>query len=282
MSCSDCAISPNIHLLIWTYSIDAVKHLDLPSSNDECSTSTMCISLSGSTKLIREIVAICSIFCFTLSSFAQDFEASAVDSSLTSLEFVPVVNAINNIEQTTVQEQSLKFEMPVPSSGMLEEAPTGFAKEDTWRWTVQFGFGFEIDDFDNHFGLGGVGFSYFPIDDLSINVEFNGMYFVQDKAEEAAGFNFNLLLRWHYLTEEKWTAFAEMSGGIVVNDNPVPANGAGFNFIAQVGAGISVDLGDDVRLLTGIRWHHLSNARTFDRNPGMDSAFGFVGLSMPF
>jgi len=230
------------------------------------------------------IIALSSILCICITGFAQNSQASPDGSSLTSLEFVPmpVSSVIEDSEPTKVNELASDSRLLLPSAGMLQETPAGFAQEDTWRWTVQFGYGFEADDSNNNFGLGGFGFSYFPIDDLSINVEFDGMYFEQDRARAAGGFNFNLLLRWHYMTEEKWTAFLEASGGIVITTDEVPAGGAGFNFIAQIGAGVSVDLGDDVRLLTGVRWHHLSNGRTFDRNPGQDSVYGFVGLSMPF
>lgn len=258
--------------------------LIFPGGNQRLAISHLCIRFSWSQKVLRDFIAICSVLCLTLSGFAQDSQASPVGSSLTSLEFVPVhvVSAIDNSEQTNVDEQSLDFQLLEPSAGMLEEAASEFGTEDTWRWTVQFGYGMEHDDADNNLVVGGFGFSYFPIDDFSLNVEFNGMYFTQDFAAEAAGFNFNLLLRWHYMTEESWSAFLESSVGIVITDNPVPARGAGFNFIAQLGAGVSVDLGDDVRLLTGLRWHHLSNGRTFDFNPGQDSVYIFVGLSMPF
>ena len=235
--------------------------------------------------MIREIIAISSVLCMTLNGFGQDSETSSDISSSTRLEFVPIslVNQLDNSQQVTQEVEHADFQLLMPSAGMLEEkTPSAFAKEDTWRWTVQFGYGFEHDNSDNNFALGGIGFSYFPIDDLSINVEFDGMYFEQDMVQEAGGFNFNLLMRWHYMTEETWSAFVEASGGIVVTTDAVPAGGAGFNFIAQSGVGVSVDLGDDVRLLTGLRWHHLSNGRTFDRNPGQDSIYAFVGLSMPF
>lgn len=257
---------------------------NFPARNDRRAISPISICLSVSTRVIRYFIAICSVLCLTLSGFAQDYEASQHGYSSTSLEFVhiPVVRVIDNIQQTNVQEQPLDFELLLPSAGVLEGTPSRFASEDTWRWTMQFGYGIEFDDSKNKFALGGFGFSYFPIDDFSLNVEFDGMYFEQDQARAAGGFNFNLLLRWHYMTDESWSAFVEMAGGIVITTDEVPAGGAGFNFIAQAGVGVSVDLGDDVRLLTGLRWHHLSNGRTFDRNPGMDSIYGFVGLSLPF
>ena len=62
----------------------------------------------------------------------------------------------------------------------------------------------------------------------------------------------------------------------------VPAGGSSFNFVAQAGVGISFDIGDEVRLLTGVRWHHISNGRTFDSNPSQDNLYVYAGLSFPF
>jgi lipid A 3-O-deacylase len=41
-------------------------------------------------------------------------------------------------------------------------------------------------------------------------------------------------------------------------------------------------VGNDVRLLVGARWHHISNANLYRDNPGRDSLMGYVGLSFPF
>lgn len=233
---------------------------------------------------MRNLIVICCALCLTFTGFAQVSEVSLDESLVTSLEFtpIPIVKSLDKSKQNEINESYSDLNLQIPSAGMFEEVPLGFAKEGTWRWTMQFGFGMELEDTINRFAVGGFGFTYFPIDDFSLNVEFDGIYFDQDRVENAGGFNFNLLLRWHYRTEENWSAFFELAGGIVISDNAVPAGGAGFNFTPQVGAGLSLDVGNDVRLLTGVRWHHLSNGRTFDDNPGMDSIYGFVGLSMPF
>ncbi len=62
----------------------------------------------------------------------------------------------------------------------------------------------------------------------------------------------------------------------------VPAGGSSFNFTAQAGGGLSFDISDEVRLLTGVRLHHISNGRAFDSNPGQDSLYVYAGLSFPF
>ena len=157
-----------------------------------------------------------------------------------------------------------------------------FGEQGSWRWNVQGGFGAEFEDTDNRFGLGGLSFSYFVADDLSVDFEFNGLYFDQETAENAGGFNFNLLLRRHILARDDWSLFVDVGVGVMETSDAVPAGGSSFNFIAQAGGGISFDIGDEVRLLTGVRWHHISNGRTFDTNPSQDSLYVYAGLSFPF
>ncbi len=157
-----------------------------------------------------------------------------------------------------------------------------FGEQGSWRWNVQLGFGAEFEETDNRLGLGGLSFSYFAADDLSVDFEFNGLYFDQDTAENAGGFNFNLLLRWHVLARDDWSLFVDIGAGVMETSDAVPAGGSSFNFIAQVGGGISFDISDEVRLLTGVRWHHISNGRTFDTNPSQDSLYVYAGLSFPF
>ncbi len=87
-----------------------------------------------------------------------------------------------------------------------------FGEQGSWRWNVQGGFGAEFEDTDNRFGLGGLSFSYFAADDFSVDFEFNGLYFDQETAENAGGFNLNVLLRWHVLARDDWSLFVDVGG----------------------------------------------------------------------
>ena len=157
-----------------------------------------------------------------------------------------------------------------------------FGEQGSWRWNVQGGFGAEFEDTDNRFGLGGLSFSYFVADDTSVDFEFNGLYFDQETAENAGGFSFNLLLRRHVLVRDDWSLFVDVGVGVMETSDAVPAGGSSFNFVAQAGGGISFEISDEVRLLAGVRWHHISNGRTFDTNPSQDSFYVYAGLSFPF
>ena len=80
----------------------------------------------------------------------------------------------------------------------------------------------------------------------------------------------------------------EGGAGIQESSDPFPEGktniGTHFNFRPQLGMGFTVGLTDQVRLMAGARWLHISNA---DRdgsvhNPGYDAVLVYSGLMIPF
>jgi hypothetical protein len=160
-----------------------------------------------------------------------------------------------------------------------ESAPRRFGAAGSQRWSLHGGLAREFDG-DNDQGFVGVGYSYFMADGLSLDLELNGWIFDQS-IEDAIGLNVNVLFRWHFLMERHWSLYLDGGAGLLVSDQDVPAEGTSFNFTPQIGVGASIDIGSDVRLMTGVRWHHISNANLYDANPGRDSLMGYVALSFP-
>lgn len=223
--------------------------------------------------MIRESVTAACVLTVGVVGSAGAVEPGDDVAEAVSLEFKAMPIITPEASQPEAPEDDI-----APS--MLAAAP--FGQAGAWRWNVHGGFGADFDDTKNRFGLGGVSFSYFATDDFSVDFEFDGLYFDQDTAENAGAFNFNLILRWHFMTRESWSLYIDGGTGVMELSDPVPAGGSTFNFIAQVGSGISFDINDEVRLLTGVRWHHISNGRTFENNPGQDSFYVYAGLSFPF
>jgi lipid A 3-O-deacylase len=169
--------------------------------------------------------------------------------------------------------------LPEPSSATSTPPPFGSAR--SMRWTLQGGAGLDFSNDRNKFATLGAGLSYFIVDDLSLVGEVNVMHFDQ-RDRDAWGLNANLLVRYHVVSEPTWSFYVDGGAGMLGTTRKVPYDGSQFNFTPQIGAGFSVDIGNDIRLLTGLRWHHISNANTHRDNPGRDSLLGYVGLSMPF
>ncbi len=183
----------------------------------------------------------------------------------------------------------------VPSDGAeaaVQPAPVApkknFGEMDSWRWMLQGGGGIDVRDSGNGFGLFGAGVSYFIIDNLSVDLELNGVYFNQN-GSDAPGVNFTMLFRWHFFAREKWSIYLDIGAGLMKTTSIVPGRtpdepvgGSSFNFTPQAGGGFTLAVDDQARLFCGIRFYHVSNAQIFENNPGRDHVYLYAGVSFPF
>ena len=160
-----------------------------------------------------------------------------------------------------------------------ESRPEFGAKGQT-RWFLQAAAATEGDG--ESFGLFGGGMSYFFAEGHSVELALNGMAFdLPDK--DPVGVNLDLLVRSHWIRGENWSLYIDGGAGILVSTSRVPNSGSSFNFTPQggVGASFNVNKEKDQRLYLGVRWHHISNANTFESNPGLDTYMGYVGMTFP-
>lgn len=143
-------------------------------------------------------------------------------------------------------------------------------------------FGDYADDFSSAWLAGGqFGISWFFADNLSLDVQLEQWGISQD-GPNAYAIGPALLLRWHFLAYETWSLYADAGCGFFYATNPVPTDGSRFNFTPRVGVGASFAITDTARVLTGVRWLHISNANTSTPNPGRDSLEVYAGLSFGF
>ncbi len=175
-----------------------------------------------------------------------------------------------------------------PDQTDLPALPPPFGTKDSMRWFVQAGGAVEVKETENIFLLGGGGFSYFIVDDLSLEIEFNLMGFSQ-QGDNAFGVNFTLLMRWHFLVSETWSLYVDGGAGMLGTTAIVPGKsvdqpegGANFNFTPQAGAGVTFEVAENVRFFGGVRLYHISNANTHESNTARDSLFMYAGVSFPF
>jgi lipid A 3-O-deacylase len=156
-----------------------------------------------------------------------------------------------------------------------------YGRDGDRHWMIRAGGGSTFRS--DHFGQLGVGLMYFIAEDVSINLELNGVGFRQEN-EDALGLNFSLLLRWHFYNNDDRTfsLYGEGGAGLLLTTSDVPHDGSSFNFTPQLGGGLSFAVGDDARLYAGLRWFHVSNANLYEANPGRDHAMVYAELSFPF
>ncbi|MHC4947026.1 MAG: acyloxyacyl hydrolase [Planctomycetota bacterium] len=158
-------------------------------------------------------------------------------------------------------------------------APLPFGVEGSRRWSIQGGYGDNLDD--SEFGQAGVGIEWFFRDNLSFNLDLLG-FATSQPGDNGAGASLNLLFRWYFMEWETWSLFVDGGAGFLLTNDDVPTNGTSYNFTPQAGVGVSFDCFTDARGMVGVRWHHISNANIDDENPGRDSVYVWGGLSFPF
>jgi opacity protein-like surface antigen len=88
-----------------------------------------------------------------------------------------------------------------------------------------------------------------------------------------------LMFRWNLREHGPIHPFLELAGGVVATNRDVPEGTTRWNFTAHTGAGARVRVADRWGVVLGYRFHHLSNANTAPRNPGINSNVGYLGLA---
>lgn len=128
---------------------------------------------------------------------------------------------------------------------------------------------------------GGVG--YYLVDQFSINVEAVGYRFETRGSHIPAG-GLNGMFRWHFFTRERFSLYLDGGGGLLYADDQIPRFGTHFNYAARVGGGATVRLHEDLHLMTGVRYFHLSNGDIHGRprNPSIDAVETYLGVMWTF
>lgn len=122
---------------------------------------------------------------------------------------------------------------------------------------------------------------------LAQNVEFIGelgLFHYNQIGDNTVGINPGFNLRYHYINADDWSLYADAGIGVIISPDDVPDGGTSFNFTPRVGLGFTKRLNDaGLRVITGARWHHVSNARIEGdgRNPDRDGVLIYAGLGFP-
>ncbi len=135
---------------------------------------------------------------------------------------------------------------------------------------------------------GHVGVGYHFFDDVSVNVDLAlGYMDIADRGGSSGGESVfggvDVLFRGHFWRGRGWSLYAEGGGGLMQSNESYPAHGTHFNFRTHIGMGATVQLADNLLLMGGARWLHVSNGYLLgDDNPGADMAMLYLGVMMPF
>lgn len=133
--------------------------------------------------------------------------------------------------------------------------------------------------------------------ELEVQLIASGWYFNQPP-DSTGGAGFTVNLRWHFWhgayggesgwggssAGNDWTVYVDAGIGLIVSGDDVPPGGSSVNFAPQAGIGFTARLGESTtRLVGGLAWHHMSNARFNgdSNNPDFNAPMLYVGLEWP-
>ena len=135
---------------------------------------------------------------------------------------------------------------------------------------------------DHFYGANVAGHYYFG-DEVSLGLELQGYYVDQEEHDTVLGGG-SLVLRWHFLAAEHYTLFFDGGLGGSYSGFDVPEDGTHFNYTARGGGGVTYKLRDDLHLLGGVRFWHLSNGNLHgrDENPSQDGVQYYAGVLFTF
>jgi hypothetical protein len=156
---------------------------------------------------------------------------------------------------------------------------------DDKRWDVEV-LGTGLADVTNrHVGMGGmtVGAGYYVLKNLAIQMDFSAYGFGEGHTQGAAG-GVTIGLRHHIVNIGKALIFADVSFGEIWASNNLPVHGTHRNNTFEFGIGVAYPIGQDVYLIGGPRFFHLSNANDAgsDRNPSINAVQGVIGVLWKF
>jgi hypothetical protein len=126
---------------------------------------------------------------------------------------------------------------------------------------------------------GGLYNHWFVTDRLSIGTGATATYFFQEGGGVWGG-EIQGASRWHFTEWGKRSIFWDLNGGFLQTEGRVPPNSTEWNFTFAFGPGIEWPLNEKCTLLTGVEFHHLSNAygRRSPRNQSQNELRFWIGL----
>ena len=101
-------------------------------------------------------------------------------------------------------------------------------------------------------------------------------YFRPFTATAAGG---SLLFKYNLVTFGWWVPYLDAGAGLLWSDLPPALNyGSPFNFVLQAGSGLHYLVSSNYALTLGVRFHHISNAGTGERNVGLNGILAYIGI----
>jgi hypothetical protein len=160
---------------------------------------------------------------------------------------------------------------------------TPFAKG-TWTVQAEASYTTSIRYSVEEIASGGVGVGYYVFDNHCLTLMANGFHVNQAFDRSAEAGSVTIMGRWHVFNPGRFTFYLDGGGGYSWANEAVPIGGTTYNFNARIGPGLGYRLDDNIYLMGGARYFHLSNAQQHGRekNPSYDGVEFYVGMLFAF
>ena len=166
-----------------------------------------------------------------------------------------------------------------PQLGQSTDSPF---EQDTWN--VELAGQFLVEAWDLNQSkeslVGGTAaLGYALADNWSVNAEMSFLRVGQDTSYDVLLPALSGIARWRAHQAGRVSVFVEGGPGISYATDEVPENGTRFNFVAQLGGGMTYSISSNISLVGGLRWLHLSNnsLNGRDSNPDIQALGMYIG-----
>lgn len=124
---------------------------------------------------------------------------------------------------------------------------------------------------------------WYSSDNVAFGVGLSAMNFLVGGAD-VQGLEADAIGRFTFWRGDDLSVFVETTGGYLQSTDGIPPGGTEWNFTFSFGPGVDIPIGDGVDLMTGVTYHHISNAlgRESPRNPSQNEADLWIGLGFRF
>lgn len=102
------------------------------------------------------------------------------------------------------------------------------------------------------------------------------------KSESATAVGLSVVARWIFATDWVVRPYLEVGGGILAGQLEFRQTNCDVNYVLEGGPGLLWFLSDQVAITAGYRFQHISNARSCEKDLGLNSSLFSVGISYFF
>ena len=140
-------------------------------------------------------------------------------------------------------------------------------------------YGHNFDSQRVKFGTFNVGAGYYIFNNFALNLE-AGYQRHDQSGPDADVVMLDILLRHHLLHWRRFSFFIDFGVGVSYANERTPPGGTYFNFMEEAGLGSTIHIKDNLHLLTGVRFFHMSNARIDgpEHNPSLNAWQVYAGI----